>query len=76
MNYQDLIRINSREKLIKRTKFWTQIKSLKTNKYFLCIGVAMGSQLMNSVLYITNYMNELYCDKELDNNMIIKINDH
>ena len=37
-------------------------------KYYILISVAMGSQLMNSILYMLNYFNELICNPNVGPN--------
>ena len=34
-------------------------ENLKLNKYMLTLGISMGSQCMNSILYMINYFNEI-----------------
>ena len=36
-----------------------RIKDPTLNRYFISLGISMGSQLMNSILYMMNYFNQL-----------------
>ena len=36
-----------------------RIKDPNLNRYFISLGISMGSQLMNSILYMMNYFNQL-----------------
>ncbi len=33
----------------------------KHYKFYIAVAVSMGTQLMNSILYMANYFNQLYC---------------
>ena len=43
---------------------YLKIKDYHINKYFLTIGISMGSQIMNSILYMVNYCFQL---KDINN---------